>query len=183
MAWKAGLAAAMGAVLAAGAGAGAGQAQAQGSQTATGTYINGDGAEIGMVTLTQTPNGVLIVTAIDGLPAGIHAYHIHETGACAAPDFTSAGGHFNPEGRAHGFHSPEGMHAGDLPNVHVGNDGRLMVEHFTDRVTLDEGETSLFDDDGSAMVIHQGPDDYRTDPAGASGPRIACAVIEEPAQQ
>lgn len=179
MAWKAGLAAAMGAILA----AGAGQAQEPGLQTATGTYINSDGAEIGSVTLTQTPNGVLIVTEIDGLPAGIHAYHIHQTGACETPDFTSAGGHFNPDGHAHGFYSPQGIHAGDLPNVHVGNDGRLMVEHFTDQVTLGVGEISLFDDDGSAMVIHQGPDDYQTDPAGASGPRIACAVIEEPAEQ
>jgi len=174
MAWKAGVAAALGVVLV----AGAGQAQEPVLQTATGTYINADGEAIGTATLTETPNGVLIVTEINGLPQGIHAYHIHETGACQPPDFTSAGGHFNPTDAGHGYFDPDGYHAGDLPNVHVGADGLLMVEHFTDRVTLDEGEAALFDDDGSAMVLHQGPDDYQTDPAGASGPRIACAVIE-----
>jgi Cu-Zn family superoxide dismutase len=178
MAWKAGVAVALGAVLAAGAGL-AQEEQAQGLQTATGTYINTEGAEIGTVTLTETPNGVLIVTAIDGLPEGVHAYHIHEAGDCEPPDFTSAGGHYNPTDEGHGYHDDDGYHAGDLPNVHVGYDGVLMVEHFTDRVTLGDGEATLFDQNGSAMVIHQGPDDYQTDPAGASGPRIACAVIEQ----
>jgi Cu-Zn family superoxide dismutase len=93
------------------------------------------------------------------------------------PEFTSAGGHFNPTEEQHGWNNPQGYHAGDLPNAHVQDDGVLAVEYFTDSVTLGEGESSIFDDDGSAIVMHEGADDYQTDPAGAAGARIACGVI------
>ncbi|NBC34685.1 MAG: superoxide dismutase family protein [Alphaproteobacteria bacterium] len=150
------------------------------AQQANGTVLNPDGATIGTVTLTETPAGVLIATDITGLPPGQHAFHIHAVGSCEPPDFTSAAGHFNPTGARHGLLSPDGPHAGDMPNVSVGPDGVLRVQVLNAMVTLGEGETSLFDADGSSIVMHIGPDDYITDPAGAAGARIACAVIERP---
>lgn len=102
-----------------------------------------------------------------------------KTGQCDTPDFKSAGGHYNPTGNQHGWGNPEGHHAGDLPNAHVHEDGRLAIEYFTNAVTLGEGNTTLFDGDGSAIVMHAGADDYQTDPAGDAGARIACGVIEK----
>lgn len=132
---------------------------------------------VGMVELTETPNGVLLDIRLEGIPEGVHAFHIHETGVCEPP-FKSAGGHFNPGGAHHGMLSEEGMHAGDLPNIHMPA-GALRLEVLAEHVTLAEGEeNSLFDDDGSAIVIHDGADDYSTDPAGDAGDRIACGVIE-----
>lgn len=155
----------------------AGDAAAQ--ATANAQLINPDGKAIGNVSLTEIAAGVRIFAQATNLEPGVHAFHIHETGACEPPEFTSAGGHFNPAGAEHGWDNPNGPHAGDFPNVHVQNDGILAIEYFTDTVTLGEGEASLFDDDGSAIVMHQGADDYQTDPAGAAGPRIACGVIEK----
>jgi Cu-Zn family superoxide dismutase len=98
-------------------------------------------------------------------------------GRCEPP-FTTAGGHFNPGGRKHGFSNPDGMHAGDLPNLRVGKDGTAEAELLTAQVTLSPGPTSLLDADGSAIVLHAGPDDYVSDPAGNAGDRIACGVIK-----
>lgn len=134
---------------------------------------NADGEAVGEVTLRQTPHGVLLYAAFENLPPGAHAFHIHETGLCE-PSFASAGGHFNPEGVEHGIDNPEGMHAGDMPNIHVPESGVLVVEVLNARLNLD---STLFDADGAALVIHEGPDDYVSDPAGAAGPRIACGVI------
>jgi superoxide dismutase, Cu-Zn family len=150
-----------------------GQARAQ---AAEGELLDGQGASIGTVTLTQMARGVHILAEAAGLPSGVHALHIHAVGVCEPP-FTSAGGHFNPTGAEHGWNNPRGHHAGDLPNVHVQEDGVLTIEYFTDAVTLGEGATSLFDTDGASIVIHQGADDYESDPAGHAGDRIACAVI------
>jgi Cu-Zn family superoxide dismutase len=148
------------------------------AQSANAQLVNGDGKTIGNVALSQLERGVRVFAQATDLPPGQHAFHIHETGQCEAPDFESAGGHFNPTDEAHGWDNPQGYHAGDLPNVHVQDDGRLAVEYFTDAVTLKEGEeTSLFDDDSSAIVIHAGADDYQTEPAGDAGQRIACGVI------
>ena len=151
-----------------------GAASAQ--SAAVGSLMDADGATIGTVTLTQMAQGVQIVAEASGLPAGVHAFHIHAVGLCEPP-FTSAGGHFNPTDTQHGWNNREGHHAGDLPNVHVQDDGALAIEYFTTAVTLGDGETGLFDEDGAAIVMHQGPDDYQTDPAGDAGARIACAVI------
>jgi superoxide dismutase, Cu-Zn family len=152
-------------------------AEAQ-AQSADAVLVDSDGKTIGNVALSQLERGVRLFAQATDLPPGQHAFHIHETGECGAPDFESAGGHFNPTDEQHGWDNPQGYHAGDFPNIHVQDDGRLAVEYFTDAVTLREGEeTSLFDDDGSAIVIHAGADDYRTDPAGAAGERIACGVI------
>lgn len=141
--------------------------------TLTATLHDPDGAEVGTVTLTGTPNGVLVRAELDGLPAGTHAFHLHETGACA-PDFGAAGGHMNPGNWPHGLLDPDGPHAGDMPNVHVPESGALTVEVFATGATIED----LTDDDGAAVVIHAGADDYRTDPAGAAGDRIACGVVE-----
>jgi len=136
--------------------------------------INTDGKLVGKVHLHQTPNGVLLRARLSDFPPGAHAFHVHAVGSCEAP-FKSAGGHFNPDGSAHGILAAAGPHAGDLPNVHVGESGKLEVEILNERLKLD---AALFDDDGAAIVIHAGGDDYVTDPAGAAGARIACGVIE-----
>ena len=153
----------------------AAEAQAQGANA---VLINPDGKEIGNVAVSEVAQGVRIFAQAAELPPGVHAFHIHETGQCDPPDFESAGGHYNPTGKQHGWDNAEGPHAGDFPNVHVHDDGRLAIEYFTSAVTLGEGETTLFDDDGSAIVMHEGADDYQTDPAGAAGARIACGVID-----
>ena len=147
------------------------------SQTASAQIRNTKGQNVGKVTLTETPHGVLIMAELWNMPQGTHAFHIHEKGTCEAP-FKSAGGHFNPSDREHGILNPKGMHAGDLPNIHIPPDGKLTIEVFNPQVTLRKGRNSLFDSDGSSIVIHDGPDDYKTNPAGAAGPRIACGVIE-----
>jgi Cu-Zn family superoxide dismutase len=147
------------------------------AQDAVAELIDGKTNPIGAAQLNQLEQGVQIVVAVSGLPAGKHALHIHETGECEPP-FESAGGHFNPTDAEHGWDNPQGRHAGDLPSIYVG-EGAVQVEFVTDQVMLEAGETSLFDDDGSAIVIHEGQDDYRTDPAGDAGMRIACGVVEK----
>lgn len=151
--------------------------QAQAQESVNAVLINPDGEEIGTVAISEIAQGLRIFAQAEDLPPGVHAFHIHETGQCETPSFESAGGHYNPTGMQHGWDNPEGPHAGDFPNVHVHEDGKLAVEYFTAALTLSEGENTLFDDDGSAVVVHEGPDDYQSDPAGHAGARIACGVI------
>ena len=144
--------------------------------TARGTLAAPDGRAMGEVTLTQTPTGVLISAEVSGLSPGPHGFHIHGIGACT-PDFAAAGSHFAPGGKPHGFLHEDGPHAGDLPNIHVGGDGNARAEYFTAAVTLDAGaDHSLFDEDGSAFIVHADPDDYLD--VASAGARIACGVIE-----
>ena len=138
---------------------------------------NAEGQVLGMAIFTQEAQGVRISVTVKGLSPGEHGIHIHSVGKCEPPDFLSAGPHLNPTNKKHGLTNPEGPHAGDLPNLVVGEDGSAVYEHITDRVTLTLGELSLFDEDGSALVIHAGPDDQMTDPAGNSGARVLCGVI------
>jgi Cu-Zn family superoxide dismutase len=138
---------------------------------------NAEGQVLGMAIFTQEAQGVRISVTVKGLSPGEHGIHIHSVGKCEPPDFLSAGPHFNPTNKKHGLHNPEGPHAGDLPNLVAGEDGSAVYEHITDRVTLTPGELSLFDEDGSSLVIHAGPDDQMTDPAGNSGARVLCGVI------
>jgi Cu-Zn family superoxide dismutase len=147
---------------------------------ATAELRNAAGQVAGMATLTQTPGGVHIVVEAKGLSPGAKGVHIHEVGKCEPPQFTTAGGHFNPGSKPHGLLNPAGPHAGDLPNMTVGPDGSGRLETTTDRVTLAAGVTSLFDADGSALVVHAAPDDFRTDPTGNSGGRTLCGVITKP---
>jgi Cu-Zn family superoxide dismutase len=156
------------------------QALAQADQTAKASFADQSGKALGTAQLSQTEKGVLIDLDLKGLPPGQHGFHIHQTGKCdGAAKFTSAGGHFGVAGQEHGYHSGKGPHAGDLPNLIVPESGDLKQQIFTPGVTLGSGENSLFDADGSAIVIHAKADDYRSQPAGDSGDRIACAVIEK----
>jgi Cu-Zn family superoxide dismutase len=138
--------------------------------------IDASGRAAGMAVLTEGHDGVWIAFNLHGLPPGAHALHIHAAGKCEPP-FKTAMGHFNPFQRKHGLKNPEGSHAGDLPNVLVGPDGTAAGVRLAPLVTLGEGKNSLFQPEGTAIVIHQDPDDHMTDPAGAAGPRIACGVI------
>jgi superoxide dismutase, Cu-Zn family len=138
---------------------------------------NATGQPVGTATLTQVGSVVRVVLEVQGLPRGAHGVHVHAVGKCEGPDFASAGGHFNPNGRQHGALNPQGAHAGDLPNLEVGADGKGRLESTTELMSLIGGSTSIFDADGSALVVHAAPDDFRTDPTGNSGARIACGVI------
>lgn len=143
------------------------------------TLQDADGNEVGQATFSEGDNGVLIQVEVQGLTveaAGEHGIHIHTMGACT-PDFQAAGGHFNPTNTQHGLDNPNGPHAGDLPNITIDENGNATYEAVAELVTLDEGDNSLLDSDGSAIIIHAGPDDMVTDPAGDSGDRIACGVI------
>lgn len=140
---------------------------------------NGQGEKIGTATFTEGGDGVKIAISVSKLSPGQHGLHIHAVGKCETPNFTSAGGHLNPEGKKHGLESPEGPHAGDLPNLAVDPDGNAKTEITTDRVTLGEGKNSLFQPDGTALVIHVAEDDQTTDPIGNAGPRAACGVIKK----
>jgi Cu-Zn family superoxide dismutase len=154
---------------------------AQAQEAARATFVNIDGREIGWAELTNTPHGVLIAARVTDLPSGGHGFHIHETGQCNVSDgFESAGGHFAPAGKSHGFSAPAGPHAGDMANQFVQSDGTLRVEVFNPAVTLGSGQNGLLDGDGSAIVIHANPDDYKSQPSGKAGARIACAVIGKP---
>ena len=148
---------------------------ASAGEQASAAMMNANGESVGAVTLSATPQGTLLHAKLENLPAGAHAFHVHAVGVCEAP-FKSAGGHFNPDGAKHGIESAEGMHAGDMPNIHVPDSGALEVEVLNALLRLDD---ALFDEDGAAIVIHEGPDDYVSDPAGAAGPRIACGVITQ----
>jgi len=147
--------------------------------TASAELKNQKGEPVGKAELTDTPDGVLVHLTVSGLPPGVHAFHIHEAGKCDPPDFKTAGGHFNPGMKQHGFMQEKGPHAGDLPNIHVPASGNLEIEALARGVALQAGPNSLFDADGSALVIHAGPDDYRTDPAGNAGARLACGIVSK----
>jgi len=152
---------------------------ASAAEMAKATLKNADGKEVGRANLTQTSSGVTISLDLTGVPPGEHAFHIHDTGKCEPP-FTSAGGHFNPAGHKHGKMAEGGSHAGDMDNLTVPADGKLQKLVSNSQVTLDQGKpNSLFKPGGTALVIHAGADDYKSDPAGNAGARIACGVIEQ----
>lgn len=153
--------------------------------------IDADGQPVGTVEVRQLTHGTVFIADLQGLLPGPHGFHIHETGRCEPPDFQSAGGHYSPLEMVHGFDSPEGYHAGDLPNVHVREDGTALAEVHSTRVTLlpvedarptsEDGPFTLLDEDGSALMIHARGDDYQAQTEGSTGPRIACGVIAPPA--
>ena len=144
------------------------------------SFVNLEGREIGEATLRQTPNGVLIRLGVSEIPSGPHAVHIHEAGRCEHQGgFQSAGGHFAPRGGEHGYEVEGGPHAGDLPVQWASIEGMLRTDIIAPDLTLTEGEATLFDADGSAIIIHAGIDDYQSQPSGNAGQQIACAVIRK----
>lgn len=136
-----------------------------------------DGKVVAMAMLSERPGGVLVRVEAKGLTPGLHGVHVHAVGKCDGPAFTSAGGHFNPANKKHGLKSADGPHAGDLPNMLVAKDGAGRFEALTDAITLRAGALSVFDTDGSAIVVHAAADDNMTDPTGNSGDRVACGII------
>tara|TARA_B110001454_G_scaffold89429_1_gene85410 strand:+ start:518 stop:1090 length:573 start_codon:yes stop_codon:yes gene_type:complete len=143
--------------------------------TATAALMDAQGSVRGSVTITDGEVLNVHVRAM-GLASGVHAVHIHAVGRCDAPDFTTAGPHWNPMGKSHGKDNPNGPHLGDLPNMTIGADGAGELT-FSVPARLDAGHHPLLDSDGAALVVHAGPDDMKTDPSGNSGGRIACGVI------
>ncbi len=138
-----------------------------------------DGKPLGTATFQQTADGVMIMLDVNGLTPGAHAVHIHETGKCdASMKFTTAGGHFNPMMKTHGKDSEMPMHAGDMDNQTADASGHLKAMITNKGISLADGQTTVFDSDGSAIVIHAKPDDYKTQPTGDAGDRVVCGVIE-----
>ncbi len=154
------------------------------------TISDSAGRVVGTASLWQEADGIVhvdvdVTCAVGGactaLTPGEHGIHFHSVGRCVAassPAYSSAGGHYNPLSKQHGLNNALGAHAGDAPNLTVGADGRGKASFTTDRVTITSGATSLFDADGSSIVIHGGADDQMSQPAGNSGARVACGVVK-----
>jgi len=156
----------------------AASAEAQSGQSpARADLKDAGGRTVGTVTLQEVGDGVRVTASVTGLPPGTHGIHVHARGQCEAPAFESAGDHFNPAQRDHGLKNPRGAHAGDLPNLEVRGDGTGELDYVTHDVTLKPGAASLFDADGTAVVVHAKPDDQVSNPSGNSGDRIACGVL------
>ncbi len=143
--------------------------------SASAKLVDSAGKHVGNAKLTQTAHGVLISVDLHGLKPGMHAIHLHETGKCEGPAFKTAGGHFNPGKKEHGFMNAGGAHAGDMPNIDVPKDGKVKAELLAGDASLDQ----LLDADGAALVLHAKADDYKSQPAGDAGDRVACGVIEK----
>lgn len=152
-------------------------AESASAQVARAELRDAGGAPRGSATATATDGGVRLVIDASGLPAGAHGFHVHSIGKCDSPDFATAGPHWNPAGKMHGRDSPGGMHMGDLANLIAGTDGSGRLEVTIAGANISGGATALLDGDGAALVIHAGADDYKTDPSGNSGARIACGVF------
>ncbi|WP_231627002.1 superoxide dismutase family protein [Novosphingobium sp. AAP83] len=150
--------------------------QSNANTLATAALANASGQSVGSVEIVQSGTTVMFRANVSGQASGEHGIHLHTTGRCEAPGFTTAGGHLNPTAHQHGSLNPAGPHVGDLPNIIVGPDGNGMIASQLTGTAADL-LANLFDADGTAIVLHAGPDDYKTDPSGNSGGRIACGVL------
>jgi Cu-Zn family superoxide dismutase len=146
-------------------------------QSAHADIVNVEGQKIGTALIRPSGGGVRIEVKVSQLPPGMHGIHIHNVGKCEGPAFASAGPHFNPASKKHGKENPEGPHAGDLLMLKVNADGVGQASLLDRNASFADGPNSIFHEGGSSLVIHSDPDDYKTDPAGNSGARIACGVI------
>ena len=150
-------------------------------ERAVAEFIDTQGRSIGRANLEETPHGVLLTIRVDGLSPGPKAFHIHERGTCEDPEaeFDAAGAHLGSATAKHGLRHPEGPEAGDLPNLVAGEDGAVRAELFTTMVSLGgaEGRTTMLDEDGAALVIHEDADDHFSQPIGGAGSPVACGVI------
>ena len=144
---------------------------------ASAEVVEPGGRRVARATVSQSGDSLRVKVEAAGLAPGAYGAHLHATGRCDAPGFATAGPHWNPLGRQHGKDNPQGMHLGDLPNLLVGADGRGSFEYTVVGAALAGGANPLLDADGAAAVIHAQPDDFRTDPSGNSGARIACGVL------
>lgn len=144
----------------------------------TATMRDSTGRELGTLTLTESAQGISITGTLRGLPPGEHGFHLHAVGQCT-PAFDAAGDHWNPTNRQHGTQNPQGPHFGDMSNITVGPDSTVAIQATTPGGTL-RGANPLLDSDGAAVMVHADPDDYRSDPAGNAGDRIACGVVTAP---
>ena len=155
-----------------------GASQAMAASSGGAHLIGLDGKPVGTAKFSQAGHGVLIELDAHGLKPGPHAVHIHAVGQCDAKvKFDSAGGHFSPVPKNHGFMDKHGAHAGDMTNQFADANGNLRASIYNPNITLKRGERSLFDKDGSSIVIHAAADDYKSQPAGNAGGRVACGVI------
>lgn len=145
--------------------------------TLTVNMHNADGDMVGTATLNEQEDGVQFQVKLEGLSPGFHAIHVHENAVCEAPDFESAGNHFNPEGVEHGLLHPEGSHLGDLPNIEADGSGNVEAELMLPKATLTDGKNSLLANEGTTLIVHNGQDDGLSQPGGDSGMRILCGEI------
>ena len=141
------------------------------------SLLDANGRERARAEIDDEPDGLLVSLEARGLTPGTYAAHVHTVGRCDPPGFESAGPHWNPTGAAHGRENPRGAHLGDLPNLLVGTDRRGSIEYRIAGASLRGGSNPVVDADGAALIVHANPDDYRTDPSGNAGARLACAVI------
>ena len=139
--------------------------------------LTADGRNVGNVSMREEAGRTILTISANGMPQGVHGMHIHAVGKCEGPKFESAGAHWNPDGKQHGRNNPQGAHAGDLDNITIGSAGSGGATGTLPGVALRGGMAPLLDEDGAALVIHAQADDYKTDPSGNSGDRIACAVL------
>lgn len=144
---------------------------------ASARILDAGGRQLAVANAVQQNDGLRISVSSTGLRAGTYGVHVHAVGRCDAPDFTSAGPHWNPTMRQHGSQNPQGPHRGDLPNLSVGANGQGEIAFTIPDARLSGGVGGMLDADGAAIVVHAQPDDYRTDPSGNSGARIGCGVF------